>query len=96
MHPAQFYNPVDAAPSCCYGEHLFLAGILYTESESLQRSIEVRDHFQEIIHHQHAERSTLGRIGHFRGRPQQYGPVRGGREQCAIPIISKQPGCPGQ
>ena len=96
MHPAQLHDPVDTAPSCGLGQHLFFAGIFYTQPESLQGSIELCDHFQKIIYYQHAKRATLGWIGHFRARPQKNGPIRGGGKQRAVPFIIKKPRRPGQ
>ena len=76
MHSAQLYDPVHAAPPRRQGQQLFFPCILYTQSESLQCSIELRDYFEEIIDYQHAQRSTLRRIGHFRAHPQKNGPIR--------------------
>ncbi len=96
MHPADLHNPVHPTPSRSLSQHLFLVNISNTQSQSLQGPIELRNHFQEVIHYQHTERSTLRWVGHFRARPQQNGPIRRGGKQCAVPGIIKKPRRTGQ
>lgn len=96
MHPAELYDSVHPVAPCGLGQRLLPVGSLDTQPQSLYGSIELRDHFQEIIHEKDAERAALHRLGYFRAPSQEDGPIRRLGKDCAVPRIIKKPSGTGE
>src|SRR5579872_4233381 len=96
MHPTQLHDPIHAVPSCDSGQDIFPFAISYAQAQGLQRSVKLRDDFQQVIHRQHAKGPPLDRIWHIRALAQKNRPIRGCWKNRSVALLVEQPRSTGE